>query len=276
MSVTKKRIPKSKAKRRRKVDVSRARACLLDWYDAHRRDLPWRQDRDPYRVWVSEIMLQPTRVQAVTPCYQRWLQRSPALDSLARAGLHDVLKQWEGLGYYSRARNLHGAARNVRRVLSRVFDVAAPNTAAVRRQAEALIDPDRPGDFNQALMELGATICTPRNPRCAVCPLQSLCLAHANGTTAQRPGRNPKKPIPHEQVNSVVLLREQQVFLAQRPDNGLLAGLWEFPETAEPPAGATIIGEVSHTFSHKRVTYTVYYIEEDWLTLTDGGCRSTS
>ena len=280
--------------------------ALLAWYDVRRRDLPWRRDIEPYRVWVSEIMLQQTRVDAVTPYFERWLARFPTIEALANADIADVLKAWEGLGSYSRARNLHGATRlvrerlngalpntaqqlrelpgigeytagaiasiaygerapavdgNARRVLSRLYDVAAPNAASVRPYAEARLAPDRPGDFNQALMERGATICTPRQPLCSSCPLIAFCLAHARRTIAQRPGTKPRKPIPHYHVNTLIHLRRQQVLMVQRPDKGMLAGLWEFPEMKKPPVEARVIGKVTHTYSHKRITYVVYLLE---------------
>jgi A/G-specific adenine glycosylase len=279
------------------------RQALLAWYNANRRDLPWRKSTDPYRVWVSEIMLQQTRVDAVIPYYNRWLATFPDLDSLAAAELQEVLKHWEGLGYYSRARNLHRAAclvreqhngrlpetfeslrelpgvgeytagaiasisynqkhpavdGNVRRVLSRVFDMPAPGMKAIRQVAERIVDPQRPGDFNQSLMELGATICLPRKPSCNACPIRTFCRALANGTVDERPGRKNKKPIPTEHVNTLVRIESDRVWLRQRPNEGLLGGLWEFPECANPPAGSQSLGEVSHVFSHKRIIYHVH------------------
>jgi A/G-specific adenine glycosylase len=303
MTVTEKRISKSKSKRRRKVDVSAVRARLLDWYDSARRDLPWRQDTDPYRVWVSEVMLQQTRVDVVTPYFERWLVRFPSLDDLARAEPDEVLKQWEGLGYYSRARHLHGAARiirerlagalprnvdslralpgigeytagaiasiayghpvaavdgNVRRVLSRFFDVAAPTAAAVRTHAQELVDRDRPGDFNQALMELGATVCAPRNPNCPACPVNDACHSFTRGTVALRPGVKSKRSLPTDRVNTLVVLRGHEVLIARRPPRGLLANLWEFPESTALPARVRLLGEVGQVFTHKRIVYTAY------------------
>jgi A/G-specific adenine glycosylase len=299
-------MSKSKPSRSRKVDVPAVRAALLAWYDLQRRDLPWRENTDAYRVWVSEIMLQQTRVDVVRPYFLRWMERFPTLDELARADVDSVLKQWEGLGYYTRARNLHGAARmvrerlsgviprtrdelrtlpgvgeytagaiasiaynesvpaidgNVRRVLSRLFDCDAPTAASVRPVAERLVDPDRPGDGNQALMELGATVCLPRNPRCSECPLDRHCMARARGTVEQRPGVKVKAPVPLESVNTLIALDRHQVRLTKRQGSGLLAGLWSFPEVDRIPARARRIGEVAHTFSHKRITYTVYLLE---------------
>ena len=248
-------------------------------------------------------MLQQTRVDAVLPYYNRWLATFPTLDSLACADLHDVLKQWEGLGYYSRARNLHNAARlvrerfdgripssyealralpgigeytagaiasisykenrpavdgNVRRVLSRIFDIADPRPGTIRQAASSIVDPERPGDLNQALMDFGSALCTPRDPACSACPLQHGCAAFERGTVAIRPARKIKKAVPHGYANTLLCIEHGNVLLRQRPENGLLGGLWEFPECTSLPPGAALVGEVTHTFSHKRLTYRVY------------------
>ena len=298
------------------------RAALLRWYDVAHRDLPWRRTNDPYHVWVSEIMLQQTRVETVVPYYERWTARYPTLLDLANADEHDVLKHWEGLGYYSRARNLHAAARllkerynsalpaspeqlrelpgigdytagaiasiaygraaaaidgNVRRVLARLYDVVATTPAAVRQHAAALIDPERPGDFNQAIMELGATTCTPRAPLCSACPLQSHCTALRCNTVALRPGNKPKPAIPHEHLHVRIMRRADTILIARRPAHGLLAGLWEFPATTNPPARANVLGSVTHTFTHKRITYHVHLCgrtrhartNERWVALSE-------
>lgn len=302
------------------ITPEKLRRVLLAWYDANHRDLPWRQSTDPYRVWVSEIMLQQTRVDAVIPYYNRWLATFPNVDALASAELHDVLMHWEGLGYYSRARNLHSAARlvrerlggripetyetlrqlpgvgeytagaiasishnekqpavdgNVRRVVSRIFDVSAPTAAAMRARAAEIVDPERPGDFNQALMELGATVCTPRKPECCQCPVRMDCLAYARGTVNERPGAKAKKQIPHEYVVSTAVFRNGSLLLAQRPTPGLLGGMWEFPE-GEERADSVVIGSVTHTFSHKRVSYRLVTgrerrvrTNERWIALED-------
>ena len=205
------------------LDLIRStRGTLLRFYDTRRRALPWRAQPEPYGVWISEVMLQQTRVDAVLPYYRAWMERFPDLATLAGAGVDDVLRAWEGLGYYARARNLHRAALmvrdrfggelpasaaglrelprvgeytagavasiaygevvsavdgNVRRVMARLFDEREPTTSWLRERAGALVDPERPGDFNQALMDLGATVCTARAPVCGVCPLAPDCLA---------------------------------------------------------------------------------------------------
>jgi A/G-specific adenine glycosylase len=278
------------------------RTRLLDFYDRGRRSLPWRTTSDPYHILVSEIMLQQTRVATVVPYYQRWLERFPDIDTLATAPLDDVLKQWEGLGYYSRARNLQRAAQtvrerhhgsvpatydqlnllpgigaytaaavssiafdaahaavdgNVKRVLARIFDLPAPSLHELQAAADRLLDPTRPGDFNQAMMELGATVCTPRNPSCAGCPVARACAAKRNGTAHLRPAPKKKVTLPEETVNTLVACSRGEVLVVRRPATGLLAGLWEFPEI-EDPGDYKYVGQVRHTFTHKRITYRVH------------------
>jgi A/G-specific adenine glycosylase len=306
--------------------IMELRRCLLAWYDARARDLPWREDTDPYRVWVSEVMLQQTRVEAVIPYYLRWMERFPSVERLAAAPEEEVMGAWAGLGYYSRARNLHRAARevrerhggvlpsdpealralpgvgeytvgavgsiafglplpavdgNVRRVLARLGDEPDPTPAVLRRWAVALVDPERPGDFNQALMELGATVCTPRNPLCGECPLYSMCRARAAGTQAERPVPRRKGAVRELSWGVAVLVagsgEEARVLLRRRPSSGLLGGMWEFPseevgeegeqEAAWRAAGGYVgargegegrgasLDPVPHLFSHIRATY---------------------
>lgn len=298
------------------------RALLLAFYDASARALPWRGSGDPYRILVSEVMAQQTRIETVIPYYHRWLERFPDVRALADAAEDDVLREWAGLGYYSRARNLHAAARiirerhggavpgdwdalralpgigeytagavasiafgvrapavdgNVRRVLARLLDEPAPGARLLAEVAAALVDPDRPGDFNQALMELGSRICTPRAPRCGLCPLQAHCAARAAGTQLERPAPKPRASIPAFDMATAVLRDEAgRVLLVRRPPRGLLAGMWHFPsrelaadESAEAAAldlahrelggaqrGTPSDGPVvEHTFSHRRERY---------------------
>jgi A/G-specific adenine glycosylase len=300
------------------------RRSLLAWYDAHRRELPWREagGADPYRVWLSEVMLQQTRVETVRGYYGRWLERFPTLEALAEAPLDEVLKAWEGLGYYSRARNFHRAVRevadryggrvpddpetfralpgvgrytagavmsiafgqeaplvdgNVRRVFARWTDEPDPAEAELWRLAEVLVPGERPGDLNQALMELGATVCTPRSPRCPECPVREWCAAFAAGTQNERPARRAAKALPHEDVASAVVEHEGRLLLARRPVDVRLGGMWEFPGTVRRPGESTAaaaerglregpgvavragaaIGTVEHTFSHLRHSYHV-------------------
>ncbi|MCI0520046.1 MAG: A/G-specific adenine glycosylase [Chloroflexi bacterium] len=252
---------------------------LLDWYKRDARPLPWRGVADAYAVWVSEIMLQQTRVETVIPYYLRWMERFPTLESLAQAEQADALAAWEGLGYYSRARSLHRAAQvvaaehggrlpgdvhalrrlpgvgrytaaaiasiafgadeaaldgNIRRVLSRLHDVTEPAGSAQGERrlwelAQQGLPPGRAGDYNQALMELGALVCTPRAPQCAACPLAAGCRARALGVQEQRPAKTPRPAPPHYTVTAAVICRQGEVLIAQRPPSGLLGGLWEFP-----------------------------------------------
>jgi A/G-specific adenine glycosylase len=259
---------------------------LLRWFSRHKRDLPWRiEPRDPYRVWLAEVMLQQTQVGTVIPYYERWLQRFPTLQALANAPLDDVLKQWEGLGYYSRARNMHRAAQmvlrdyggqipsdvegllklpgigrntagaisslafhqdapildgNVIRVLARVFgistDVKDPVTLArLWHLSEQLLPLGRAGKFNEALMDLGATVCTPLAPACISCPLHTQCVAYAKGNPKAYPVKHAIKPIPTRVFLTAVISDAQgHLLLAQRPLKGLLGGLWEFPGGEDP------------------------------------------
>ncbi len=268
---------------RRKSKGERISRRLLTWYRQNGRSLPWRGHPTPYAVWVSEIMLQQTRVETVIPYFEAWMQRFPSIKALAEASEQEVLSAWEGLGYYSRARNLHKAAQwvtekyggvlprevealrqlpgigrytagaiasfafgldevtldgNLRRVLARLFDVdEAIDTAAGEERlwnlAKELLPGGQAGDFNQALMDLGATICLPRRPRCSICPVSELCQARAHGTQEQRPLRTPKKATPHYIQVAGIILRQiddsPHLLLAKRPSKGLLGGMWEFP-----------------------------------------------
>ncbi len=253
---------------------------LLAWYDVNKRDLPWRGSRNPYRVWVSEIMLQQTRVAAVLPYYSRWMAELPTVEALAAVDDERLMKLWQGLGYYSRARNLKRAAQvimadyagrfpntyeelvklpgvgdytagaiasmafgqpvpavdgNVLRVAARTADIRENilDPAVKRSFRELLIramPQDRPGAFNQALMDLGATVCLPNGrPLCGGCPLAALCEAHRLGLEESLPVRSKKAPRRVEEMTVFLLLRSGRTALRKRPDTGLLAGLWEFP-----------------------------------------------
>lgn len=252
---------------------------LLTWYRNHARPLPWRMTTDPYAIWVSEVMLQQTRVETVIPYYGRWMERLPTIRALAGAGRHEVLSLWEGLGYYQRAHNLHRAAGiiveeyegripdspqalkrlpgigpyiasairafafnrdtvaldgNLRRVFSRLLDLDEDPRAPVSRrliisQAKQALPSGAGSAYNQALMDLGAMICTPRQPTCDRCPVSHFCRAFAQGTQEERPVRAKKARIPHHTVTAGVLERDGRVLIARRPESGLLGGLWEFP-----------------------------------------------
>jgi A/G-specific adenine glycosylase len=304
-------------------------ARLLSWFRNHARDLPWRHTRDPYAIWLSEVMLQQTQVTTVLPYYQRFLARFPDIATLAAAPLDDVLKSWEGLGYYARARRLHQAARelaasaaaqmprqyeqllalpgigrstagaiaslaygevyplldgNVRRVLCRLDAIgddprrAATLHALWRRSTALVTAASDPASFNQALMELGATCCRPRQPSCEHCPWQTACLAYQRGLQQQLPLRSARRSLPHHQVGVGLLLHEGRVLVQQRPAEGLLGGLWEFPggkqlpeetlpttvrrELAEELAIDVAVGAklavVQHAYSHFKVTLHAY------------------
>lgn len=313
------------------IDIAAVRAALLRYFDRDRRDLPWRMTDDPYQIWVSEVMLQQTRVETVVPYYRAWMEAFPTLADLAAASEDRVLKQWQGLGYYSRARNLHRAARivrerlggvvprtvealrilpgvgpytagavasiahgqavpavdgNVRRVLARFLDHPSPSAGQLEGWAGRLVDPVRPGDFNQALMELGSQVCTPRTPTCATCPVATWCRALAAGTVAERPAPRRRPDVPHEHRAVLVLAHHHGgrwwVQVERRPDTGLLARMWAFPDalltppTAVTPTRAATqlaaqlaaqrgqtpdlaagleLPAVDHRFSHRSVTY---------------------
>jgi len=255
---------------------------LVPWFRAHARVLPWRREpREPYRVWISEMMLQQTRVETVVGYFNRFMERFPTPAALAAAPLDDVLKAWEGLGYYARARAIHRAAAvlvrdhggalpndpealaalpgfgpyttaavasfafdrplavldgNVIRVLSRLVAYGADVASAAARErlrglARALLPADVPAAANEAWMELGALVCTPRAPRCPECPLAPLCAAAAGGTPERYPTKRKKMKVPHKTVGAAVILdRRNRIMIAQRrPEGGMLAGLWEFP-----------------------------------------------
>ena len=259
--------------------TGKIQGALFDWYDAEKRDLPWRQTRDPYPIWVSEIMLQQTQVQTVIPYYRRWMRAFPTLRRLAKAPEEKVLKLWEGLGYYSRARNLRKAAQkiqrdfggvvpedyqdmlslpgigkytagailsiahnqplpvldgNVKRVLSRLFALKENGASGASEKrlwkiAEDFLPDARPGDFNQAVMELGATVCLPKNPTCLLCPVKNFCAAKKSGDPEKFPPPKPRAPSKKIEVSAAVLQRGKKVFIQQRPHEGLMGGLWEFP-----------------------------------------------
>lgn len=298
---------------------------LLDWYDQHAAELPWRASKDPYRIWLSEIMLQQTQIDTVIPYYTRFLDAYPTVTDLAAASLDEVLKMWEGLGYYSRARNMHRAARQVAderggkfpttaeelqslpgigpytagAVASIAFDEPVPvldgNVIRVLTRLEGIQDDvtlsstksdlwalaaewvpqQRAGDYNQALMELGQTICRPRNPECTHCPLNERCVAFAAGEQDHYPVKKKRAPIPHFDVAAGIIYDEQgHILIAQRPLDGLLGGLWEFPggkqetgetlpqtlqrELREELAIEVSVGElfvqVKHAFTHFKIT----------------------
>lgn len=315
---------------------------LLAWFRARSRDIPWRDDPDPYRIWVCEVMAQQTRIGTVRERIPAFFAAFPTLESLASADPDELMRAWEGLGYYARARNLRRAAiglveradaagtpaslptraselrelpgvgpytagavasiafgraepavdGNARRVLSRLFDLEDPTPARLDERARALIsaadaaDPARPegasraGAVNQAIMDLGGEICTPRSPSCPDCPVSPYCLALERGTVAARPPRRTRARIPHHDIGVALIWDEGgRLFIQRRPARGLLGGLWEFPggkvERGESPAKAAerealeetglrvqigpTAGRVEHAYSHFRITLHAFH-----------------
>ena len=305
------------------------RDALSAWFTDYQREMPWRGIDDPYRIWVSEVMLQQTQVKKVVAYYERFVARFPSVSDLAAAPLQDVLKVWEGLGYYARARNLHKAAQmivnelegevprdyatfrklpgvgdysaaavqsiafntpyaavdgNIKRVLARLFLMDAPiNDAksgkAFQQKADALLERDAPGLFNQAMMELGAIVCRPQSPTCLVCPVNTFCEAFHTMRQDEFPKRRETKRTPeHALAVGVIYNRAGEVLLTQRQLDGLLGGLWEFPggeiaegETAEAACVRTIaevvnlsvvnvqyLTRVRHAFTHFKIVVDVF------------------
>jgi A/G-specific adenine glycosylase len=304
---------------------------LLQWFKKNERDLPWRKTRDPYAIWVSEIMLQQTQVATVIPYYKKFLKSFPTLHHLAKANLSKVLKVWEGLGYYSRARNLHRASQivlnhfngkipdtlkdllslpgigrstagsilsfafhkdapildgNAKRVLSRLFAVSSnpvkSKTEGLLWQiSESLIPKGFSNPFNQALMDLGSMLCTPKDPQCPRCPLHRFCKGRASGEPERFPTKSIKKKIPHIEAISAVIEENGKVLLKQRPLKGLLGGLWEFPNwriegegrlrlrlrnRIQKEMGMNVevkesIGIFRQTFSHFKLTLQVFHCQ---------------
>ena len=301
---------------------------LITWFKKYQRSMPWRGIQDSYRIWVSEVMLQQTQVKKVKEYYDKFIQRFPDVKRLADAPLQDVLKVWEGLGYYARARNLHKAAKgvveefggeipsdyatfrqlpgvgdytaaavqsiafnspfaavdgNIKRVLSRLLLLDYPindasSTKLFQEKADILLDRKRPGLFNQAMMELGATVCRPQSPTCLVCPINMYCEAFHIGKQDEYPYRQKTDSVPEHQIAAGVIYKGSEVLIVQRPLNGLLGGLWEFPngqidenETAEKACVRHIANVVNlfvtnikyltcirHAFTHFKIVVDVF------------------
>jgi A/G-specific adenine glycosylase len=310
---------------------------LIRWFEKNARDLPWRKTQDPYAIWVSEIMLQQTQVPTVIPYYQKFLKSFPTVRHLAKANLSEILKVWEGLGYYSRARNLHRSSKivlnhfhgkipdnlkdllgfpgigrstagailsfahnkdapildgNAKRVLSRLFAISGSLKERKTEQllwhtSESLLPKGYSNSFNQALMDLGAMLCIPKDPQCPRCPVRNLCKGYRSGKPESFPPRTPKKMIPHIVAVSAVIQREGRVLLNRRPPRGLLGGLWEFPNWkieeerrlrlrlrnfVKKETGMNVnvkeqIGTFHQTFSHFKLTLHTY----DCESLTERG-----
>ena len=267
---------------------------LLHWFEQNRRRLPWRYARSPYRVWIAEVMLQQTQVRTVVPYFEAWLERFPDVRSLAEAELDSVLKAWEGLGYYRRARLLHRCAQllcqdwqgrlpesyqqlrrlpglgsysaaaiasiafgeavlaidaNVRRVASRLFMLSKTSDAVIQQALAEHLPADRPGDFNEALMELGATLCRAQQPRCDLCPLMQHCAAYQAQQVAAYPAAKAKRQVPRLERFALICYAQGQLWLQQRSEQGMLAGLWGFALCVQRPPGHTLPA-VRHAYSH--------------------------
>lgn len=279
---TKEKTENNRFERRK---IKQMQSKLLKWYDRQKRQMPWRDTRDPYKIWISEIMLQQTQVKTVIPYYEDFIKQFPDIKKLANASLDKVLKAWEGLGYYARARNLHQAAKiisdnyhnkfpreykeilalpgigkytagaigsiafelrvpildgNVIRVLTRMAGIEQdPKLPTINRQlwslSESLLPEKRIGDFNQSLMELGATLCLPQNPDCKMCPLLTNCQAFAEEMTAIIPFRKKPRKLPHHIIAAGIIRKKGKILISQRPLKGLLGGLWEFPGGKQEP-----------------------------------------
>jgi A/G-specific adenine glycosylase len=317
-----------------RTEIERFREQLLAWFDRHQRELPWRRTREPYAIWISEIMLQQTRVAAAISYYERFLTRFPDFRSLANASESDLLAHWAGLGYYQRARNLQKAARlmrdagrfpttieeirslpgigdytaaaiasisfnlphavldgNALRVLSRVSDDATNIASDAGRKhfsglAERLLDRDRPGAFNQAMMELGATVCRPGKPRCLACPVSDLCRGRSAGRETELPRKEKRQPKVEEQRQLFWIERRGELLVWQRPPaSRLMPGFWELPERAQLPAAAIgrKLGSFRHTITvHNYLFEVVQAVPPDsfgelhWVALTDLDSRAVS
>ena len=318
-------------------DIQPIQSQLLQWYDQNKRSMPWRDAPTPYAVLMSELMLQQTRVDTVIPYFNRFMARWPSLDVFAEADEEDVVSEWAGLGYYSRARNLLKAAKaakamgglpntvpellklpgvgpytagaiasiafqvpaplvdgNVERVLCRVDGRrgdprSKDNRKAIWARAEALVPADRPGDFNQSLMELGATVCTPKSPRCEHCPVQANCQAFKHDLQAVLPEKLPKKKPKRALVYAGVVWQSDALLMGRRPNKGLLAGMWELPGiemTADDTAQFTqalserlgvvvtvgeALGTVQHVFTHRKQSTVLFEVNGNWSTLSGDG-----
>ena len=309
-------------------EVQFFRTSLIGWYLSHRRDLPWRDTSDPYRIWVSEVMLQQTQVATVIPYFNRFIENFKDLECLARADLQEVLKAWEGLGYYARARNLHRATQivlkehggvipnrwaefrrlpgvgdyiaaavlsiafeqpypvvdgNVKRVLARLLVVEDPvnkasSTRKFKGMADSLLEQNEPGTFNQAMMELGAVVCKPQQPRCDDCPVQKVCRAYRSAQVQNYPVKLKKQPAPEYHIAAGVVFKNGRVLITRRNPAGLLGGLWEFPggkiQKGESPEAACIreikeevnltikvdahLSRVKHAYTHFKIVMDVF------------------
>lgn len=295
---------------------------LLSWYSSNKRDLPWRLTKDPYKIWISEIMLQQTQVATVIPYYKKWMSSFPDIQTLACADYDNVLKHWEGLGYYSRCKNIHLTAKSLGKVFPETFNelIKLPgigeytaktilaiaynkqevgvdtnlervgfrllglkkkskfNSNRVKKFLETIQDKSKPGDFNQALMDLGSSFCQAKVVHCSPCPITSECKATLNADPLKYPEPKKNKPIPNIDVSVCIVYHKDRFLILQRPQNKMLGGLWEFPggkiELGESKEAAAIreikeetnlsiqnpdyIGEIKHQYSHFKVTISLF------------------
>jgi len=309
-------------------DIKRFRKQIVEWYHKHHRKLPWRETDDPYCIWVSEVMLQQTQINTVVPYYQRFLLRFPDVKRLAAADVQDILKVWEGLGYYARARNLHRASGivlaehggdlpdtweairklpgvgdyiaaavlsiafnqpyavvdgNVKRVLARLFEIDAPVNKSssykiFKEAAGRLLERRDPGVFNQAMMELGAMVCKPKQPVCDICPLCAFCLAFQRQSVDKYPKRTKRPAVPLHHIVVGVVYKNNKMLITRRKPEGLLGGLWEFPggkvgENESPETACireieeevnlrveidTYVTRVKHAYTHFKILMDVF------------------
>jgi len=304
---------------------------ILTWYNKQKRILPFRDIDDPYRIWLSEVMLQQTQIETVIPYFQKWISKYPTIRSVAAADQELLLKLWEGLGYYSRCRNFHKASKiiiekhggvipdnwsefralpgvgdytagavlsiaynqlyiaidgNVKRVIARILGLkhlSNINMSRMERYLKNNISTDNPGDFNQAMMELGAQVCSPKNPRCGSCPISIECKAFASGSSESYPLPVKKNKVPHYTIVAGLIWREDKFYIQKRGDGGMLAGLWEFPggkveggesltdalrreikeECGAIPKISKKIGTIKHSYTHFTITFHGYHCEEN-------------
>ena len=298
---------------------------ILQWYDGNKRDLPWRLTSDPYKIWISEVMLQQTQVSTAIPYYNNWIKHFPTIFSVANSQIEPLLKMWEGLGYYSRCRNFHKAAKivvnkyngiipnnynriitlpgvgnyvasailsiafnnqlpaldtNLKRVISRILGIKTltkRNNNRILKYAQDLVQCDRPGDINQALMDIGSQICTTKKALCSRCPNQSYCKVNESGKQLQYPELISKRTIPTKKMVAAFITLNGNFIINQRPDSGMLGGLWEFPtfEYDNSIADSEVrmifnknigndiniefkIGSVKHSYSHFKIEVDLY------------------
>jgi A/G-specific adenine glycosylase len=306
-------------------------SSLLKWYNREKRILPFRDIKNPYKIWLSEVMLQQTQVETVIPYFERWVKKYPTLHSVAIEDDEKLLKVWEGLGYYSRCRNFHKAIKivmekydgsipknwnefcalpgvgdytaaavlsiafqqsypvmdgNVKRVMARILglkNLTKRNLIRIQGRLKKLISIEKPGDFNQAMMELGAKICFPKNPNCGKCPIQKSCYAFDSGSPESYPALIKKEKIPHYEIVAGLIWRKEKFYIQKRGEKGMLAGLWEFPggkvengeslenalrreiteECGATPIILKKIGAIKHAYTHFSITFHGYHCQEN-------------